>query len=330
MSPVSELMNSLRPHFKWHKARLYCLSAMILALFTVRTVNLQEIATAFFSVQAKLTSRYKRLQRFFRWFSIDFDTVARWLFHLFFSDSGSFYLTMDRTNWQWGKTKINIFMLGITYEGIAIPIYWKLLDNKGGSSNAKQQIALIQRFIKTFGQHQIAGILGDREFPNKVLCKWLVQKKIPFYFRMKEGALVKAFKKSKPRAIKHLFHSVPVKSQVAYPYPLILFGQSLQVAAGRSETGELMIVVTNQQPKNAVPIYLRRWEIENLFSALKSHGFRFEETNITDFKRLEKLTAVLAMAFCWAHKVGEWQADIKPILMKQYKDGTRHPQNTFF
>lgn len=35
---------------------------------------------------------------------------------------------------------------------------------------------------------------------------------------------------------------------------------------------ELMIVVTNKHPKNAIACYLRRWEIETLFCALKSRG----------------------------------------------------------
>ena len=42
-----------------------------------------------------------------------------------------------------------------------------------------------------------------------------------------------------------------------------------------------MIVATNQNPKNAIAIYLRRWEIESLFQSLKGRGFHFEQTHIT-------------------------------------------------
>lgn len=34
-------------------------------------------------------------------------------------------------------------------------------------------------------------------------------------------------------------------------------------------------------------------------------GFRLEETYVTDPRRLEKLVALLALAFCWAVVVGE-------------------------
>ena len=109
-----------------------------------------------------------------------------------------------------------------------------------------------------------------------------------------------------------------------------VFGHKLRIVAGRSKKGELLIVVTNHDPKNAVSVYLRRWEIECLFSSLKSHGFRFEETHITATERIEKLMALLAVGFCWAHKVGEWRAIERPITMKKHKDGTMRPQYTFF
>ena len=63
-------------------------------------------------------------------------------------------LTLDRTNWKWGKRDINILMLAIVYRGIAIPIVWTLL-NKRGNSDTKERIALIQRFISIFGKDRL-------------------------------------------------------------------------------------------------------------------------------------------------------------------------------
>jgi len=77
-----------------------------------------------------------------------------------------------------------------------------------------------------------------------------------------------------------------------------------------------MIVATNRNPRNAIAIYLRRCEIESLFQNLKGCGFQFEDTHMTDPQRLEKLMALLAMGVAWAHKVGEWRAIEKPILLK--------------
>src|SRR5690606_21561318 len=84
---------------------------------------------------ADQASRYRRLQRFFAHFKIDFNIVSRFLFRLFFVASESCYLTIDRTNWKWGKENINVLMLGIVYKGTAIPICWELLNKRGNSEN---------------------------------------------------------------------------------------------------------------------------------------------------------------------------------------------------
>ena len=67
MDKISELKGILGESLLWNKARLDCFVRMLIALFIVRTVNLSEIAVAF-SSKASVSSRYKRLQRFFRKF----------------------------------------------------------------------------------------------------------------------------------------------------------------------------------------------------------------------------------------------------------------------
>ena len=49
----------------------------------------------------------------------------------------------------------------------------------------------------------------------------------------------------------------------------------------------------------------RRWEIGTLFKALKSQGFNFEATRLTGLDRIERLLALLAIVFCWAHLLGD-------------------------
>ncbi|MBW5803131.1 hypothetical protein FIV31_07950 [Coxiella endosymbiont of Ornithodoros amblus] len=48
---------------------------MLLSLFAVKTINLTEIALAF-GGEAKVSSRYRRLQRFCGLFQIDFLQIA--------------------------------------------------------------------------------------------------------------------------------------------------------------------------------------------------------------------------------------------------------------
>ncbi len=326
MKAISELRSSLNVHFKWNKSRMDCFVKMLLGLFTVRTVNLSEIAVCFRS-DAQKDSRYRRLQRFFAYFNVDFCVLARWIFWLFLSEKSTFYIAIDRTNWYFGKQKINVFMLSAVYEGIAIPLLWRLLP-KAGNSCGKEQIELLTRFTDLFGKDCIAGVLADREFGSGKLFKWFNQKDIPFYIRIKENSMVRIGKKKLCKAEK-LFRQVNCKTSEPFGMKVWVFGQEVNLAGSRSERGELMIVATNRCAKNAIPIYLRRWEIENLFQALKGRGFAFEETHITHLERLEKLVALLAVGFAWAHKVGEWLAEKKPIAMKKFRDSLR-PQYSFF
>jgi hypothetical protein len=327
MDRTSELKGILGKYLDWNKARLDCFAKMLLALFATRTVNLREIAVAFGSA-AGVDSRYKRIQRFFKLFKIDYGVVARWLFQLFFAHSKKVYVTIDRTNWYWGKTKINVLTLAIAYEGLAIPIFWNLL-NKAGSATAAEHQAILMRFMEAFGKDCIQGVLADREFASGKFFGWLNQQRIPFYIRIKEGSQVFVGKKKYCKA-KKLFNDLEPNTAKPFLMAVWIFGKKVYLAGSRSERGELMIVATNQAPKNAIAIYLRRWEIESLFQGLKSRGFRFEETHLIHSERIEKLMVLLAIGFCWAHKIGEWcHETIKPIRWNRHRQSQR-PQYSFF
>lgn len=316
MEHINELTTILNASFNWNKARMTCFSKMLLALLVTRTVNLKKIACSM-SSKADTDSRYRRLQRFFAHFKIDYDIVAGFLFQIFFNQSDGCYLTMDRTNWKWGKANINILTLGVVYKGIAIPIFWELL-NKQGNSNTPERIALIEKFIKRFGKPCIAGLLGDREFIGEVWLTWLVKEKIPFWIRIKDNHIT-TDTRGRPAPVKNLFRDLPAHHERALYGKRMIMGCELYVAALRLFGGKYLIVVTQKYPGSAIKKYAKRWEIETLFGCLKGRGFNFEDTHMTEPERVKKLMAVLAIAFAWAHKTGEWRHDIKPIAIKKHR-----------
>jgi hypothetical protein len=326
MKNTSELESSLNKYFHWNKARMNCFVKMLLALLVLSTSNLRKLSSGFAS-EAMIDSRYRRIRRFFAQFEINMNEVAGFIFNLFFSTDKKIYITIDRTNWFFGKAKINVLTLGIAYEGLAIPVFWKLL-NKAGTTTGKEQIEITKRFIDYFDRRCIAGVLADREFANRTFFEWLDRNAIPFYIRIKDQSQVKFFCE-KSYGAQRVFRDLDVKKQSFHIQPMWVYGQKLFLAAGRSERGELLIVATNQSPKNAVSIYLRRWEIESLFQGLKQRGFYFEDTHMTKQDRIERLMALLAIGFCFAHKVGEWKAIRKPIVLKKFKDSCR-PQYSYF
>ena len=45
----------------------------------------------------------------------------------------------------------------------------------------------MQRFIRQFGQHNLSGLLGDREFIGEAWWEWLTNASIPYLIRIKNN-----------------------------------------------------------------------------------------------------------------------------------------------
>lgn len=306
----------LKGHLGWGKCRLDCFVGMLLALVRLKHINLTQLALAF-SSQADPKSRYRRLQRFFREVVFDYDALARLIMQLFDFYGQSYYLTLDRTNWKWGEKSLNILTLAIVYKGVAIPVYWLVL-NKQGNSNQRERIALLQRFIRQFGRSGILGILGDREFIGDHWWQWLSDQRIPYLIRMKENQLLTDHP-GHARPVRALFADLNAgKSRVLRKRRRV--GQQWVWLSGmKLESGEWLILAGNQRFPQALEVYGLRWEIENLFQCLKGRGFHLEETRLIHYFRIKKVMALLAIAFCWAHKTGEWKHKaIKPLKVKKH------------
>lgn len=315
MEHISELRDSLNGYFDWNKARISCFVKMLLALMVTRTINLSKLACIFPSGTQK-SSHYRRLQRFFAKFTIDYDQIAGFIFYLFFIGNGQWYLTVDRTNWKWGKSDINILTLAVAFKGTAIPIYWMLLD-KRGNSDTPERIELVLKFINRFGKDCIKGILADREFIGKSWFSWLLQNKIPFVIRIKNNT-VTTNSKGLAVDIDVLFYGLKHGEIRKIEGRRKIWGHELYLTGLRLSDGDLLIVAADVPDEDAIKIYGLRWEIETLFGCLKGRGFNFEDTHITDRERIKKVFVLLAIAFCWAHKTGEWQHEIKPIKLKKH------------
>lgn len=314
MKHASELTTILNQNFVWSKPRIDCFVNILLAIILSKTVNLAQLPCLIAS-KAKQSSRYRRLQRFFEGFTIEIAVVSKLVYRLFGFDK--VYLTMDRTNWKWGKSHINILMLGIVYKGIAIPILWTLLG-KAGNSETAERIDIIARFINLFGEGKILGLLADREFVGAKWFKWLNQGNIPFYIRIKNNTIT-TNSRGLEVDIEGLFNGLAIQQQRALKGLRKVYGNQVYLAGLRTPKNELLIVATNKDPENAIEMYAKRWEIETLFGCLKGRGFNFEDTHMTDNEKISKLIAILTVAFAWAYKAGEWRHEEKePIKIKKH------------
>lgn len=316
MFSISELKAILKPYFKIDNRRLDCLTQILVALITVRTVNLVELAQAMIT-GAAFDARYKRIRRFLKEFNaFSFETLSKFIAQFFLPKDSKWQLSMDRTNWQWGKVDINILMVSVVCGSVAIPLIWKFLTKKG-NSNFEERVTVIEKFINIFGHSIIADLVADREFVSREWFKWLLEKQIPFTIRIKKNALVDSSKGNNLH-VRRLFINLRPGQCRYLSNKKDIFGVTLWLSATRAEDGEWVIVATNHEPELALIRYKKRWNIETLFGFLKSKGFNFEDTHITFPERLHNLLSVLTMAFCFAYKMGQIIAKEEPIKLKKH------------
>lgn len=314
MDQVSVLKQQLRPHIHWHGARLHFLCLFLLALLKVRTVNRPELSLAFGGT-AQPASSYKRLQRFFRQFEWDESSLTEMLLSIL-NIPEPWGLSIDRTNWKLGKTNINILMLGVVYQGVAIPLLWHLVD-KQGNSNTEERIDLLEKFLEQLGDHQIDYIVADREFIGEDWFLYLLKyTSYRFCIRLKDNTKIGRGKTVS--SAKVLFAHLKVGQTQVLKNRRLIWGHYLYVSATRFPDRSFLLLATPSKPKSALKDYANRWPIETLFGIFKSRGFRLEETHMTDPQRLSKLLSLLALALCWCLKSGEVQWGYHPLKPKKH------------
>ena len=314
MNQITQLRQTLQPLLGWHGARVTFLSLFLVALFRVKTVNLAEVATGF-AGSAKAASNYKRIQRFLRSFEIDYDQIAQLVVRLL-GIPKPWVLSVDRTTWEFGSVTINILMLGVVHQGVAFPLFWHLLDKRGNSNTAERFDQLVE-FLCVFAPEDIAFLTADREFIGTQWFALLMAEPVTrFRIRIRESELLFDGRQSLKTTI--VFQDLQPHQSKVLSGKRRLWGHWLYLAGLRLEDGSLLVVATNDAPATAISDYAWRWGIETLFGCLKTRGFCLEATHLKDPERLKKLIALLTLAFCWAHRVGEWVAEHQPIPIKKH------------
>lgn len=313
MIDFDSLEQKLNANLDWHGAHIKFLARFLVALITTRTVNLAQIACVF-AGDAQPTSNYERCRRFLKDFALPYHELARLIVAVLDVKSG-WTLALDRTNWKLGRAELNFLVLAIVHQGTAYPVVWFLLD-KAGNSNTDERILLLELCLSVFDKEQLATLVADREFVGKTWLAWLTQEQLPFQIRVKES--FQASYRGRYGALRDWFrHATPAHPRVM-KRPCQMWGAPYYLSGCRLPSGEYLILVSPTSEPDALAQYARRWGIETLFAALKTRGFNLEDTHVTHEDRLQKLFAVVALAFAWCHQVGVSLQAQQPQKKKQH------------
>ena len=298
------LKEELSQHFIAQAQRICMLAKLILGVLKMGTVSYSKLSKVL-NPNVKRDSNFKRIQRFIKLFNFCKRAYIQLVWRLFSEEGKYIILTMDRTNWKFGQSNINILMLGISYKGTAIPLVWSLL-NKRGNSNTKERIALMNELLERLSkkqQQKIRCFVADREFIGNEWLSYLKKQSFRFFIRIRSNTKIRKMAKQKERFAHEIFNTnhfkVLRKVRMIWGHQLFLGGQQLS-------DKEWLILVSAQPLSAAKSYYGERWGIEVFFAACKTRGFNFEDTHVTKLERIYNLLFVVAIAFIWAIKTGEY------------------------
>lgn len=314
----AHLINELNSALDLNLARLKCLALLISSLLRHRTVNLTILATENLS-GAKNESCYRRFQNFFLRCSLCLPSVGRLILRKLPRPAQGWTLSMDRTNWKYGKRHINILTVGVVINRIAIPIVWKVLpqSTKRGNSNTTQRIKMLTKVLGLMRAEEIRVLTMDREFGGARWLRWLDDQGIGFIVRIKRNTLVNGRAASLHGPTRKAGKRSAARMTV---WGLHLFFANKPITGNNRRDGHLHVVSNRFSGREALAIYRLRWGIEQLFSHLKKRGFDLEATHMTDGIKLEKLFAVVTLAFLYSFAWGcHLRASRKPTKAMQRK-----------
>jgi hypothetical protein len=281
------------------------------------TVSLWRLA-AHVETPTKTDSVRRRFYRFFQHVQLDGTVAARMVVTLLGLEGKAWVLAIDRTNWDFGTTTINILMISVEWHGIGVPLIFMTLPKAGNSSTA-ERVDLLARLKAVFPDMKIAQLTGDREFIGAVWMTYLAREKIPFILRLRENQYInregyaswtlaehaQSLKRGGKRILKGFWRLGDSDLSVC----IILM---------RLKTGELLALATNTRPANALARYRARWSIETLFGNLKTRGFDLEATHMKAANKITTRLVVMTIATALTAKSGHVAHCHRPVTVKAH------------
>lgn len=293
---------------------------LVTALIKSKNVQLHKLAE-YIPTAAKPASSLRRVERFFLNTGFDQEALTRWLVNQL--PEGPVDLCVDRTNWKFGKMHLNFLVITARVNGMGFPLCFSLLDNRGGASSERQRLDLLQKLEKVLPWQRVRAFYADREFGGQ----WLKHLKNDclFYIRIPSHHLITIGRKVQSGEL-WIKQGCCFKGKKAWVYGLKV---RVSLARARDTNGrrDYLIIITNSRHGGIASQYRKRWNIEVFFQCLKKRGFNLEDTHIKDLHKLEKLFALVCVAFVVCQQMG-WRYHQIVQQIKKKKHG--YKSNSFF
>ena len=279
-----------------NKSRQEFGAQMIGGMINQRSVQYSEIAQGIDS-DVKIESTIRRIEDWFRKVEFDYEALIVLLVCFIPGNFKKWTISIDRTEWDFGRLQINVLCAIVQIGKIGVPIYFEMLDNNSGNSNWEQRIDLLKTIVKKIGKQRLEMVVMDREFIGQRWLSWLKKEKIGFCVRVpKHHKLILQSLEERPA------EELIKKRKICRLRNVLVDGVVVNAWVERLPNGDLLYLIGTVEPNKLPRVYRRRWSIEVFFQAIKNRGFNLEESHITTSERMRKLFALVCLSYsvCWA------------------------------
>ena len=295
-----------------HLSRQKFVAQFVIGLIKSRNVQFREVAEHL-NDDALPASNETRIQNFFRAVTLDYLAFIQLIINLL-PATGKLRLCIDRTEWDFGQWQVNILLVTVGSGTWHVPLYWELLDNRSGNSNAAQRIAVLEKCVTLLGRERIGLVLGDREFVGHNWLKWLQDHGLNFVMRLPKHHLL-TDENGCRYAIADLGLAVGASRRFAGVQVDGVWGQVWVKALAE---GEFLFLFGTSGLHSLGQFYAKRWTIEQCFQNLKGRGFNVRNTHLRCFDKLRKLVALVSLADAFCLSVGQAADQRKPVARKNH------------
>lgn len=277
------------------------LALMLTGLFLGRHVQLWELAL-WAPLPIQLNSIIRRFERFladprvevYHWFTPFVQSMQATLSH------DVAYVILDCT--QAGKQCRSLFA-GLAYHGSVLPLGWKTLQGSKGHVKGDFQKALLQEIAPRLRYYRQIIVLGDGEFSNETLIRWLLAQGWDFVFRFRTSCLLQITPDGEWQSMKALYQAASCQAGNVYHWESVIFTQAYRFQNltvtlhwGANHPEPLPLVSSLPVADSPHLLYEMRYWIETLFGNHKSRGFQLARTHLTHPQQIDRLILVLAIA----------------------------------
>ncbi|CAM3176647.1 Mobile element protein [Deinococcus saxicola] len=276
----------------------------LLALLVLALIGAKDVRHAALAERcpgnAQTASIIRQIERFFHQHPLCPLDVARLVLALL-PDVKRREFSLDRTNWKLGKTDVNALVLAVHWRGVAVPLLFELLPHSGNSGTCTR-LALLDEVLTLLDCCDVATIYADREFIGQAWIQGLAERGLPITVRLRVDTRIEGLP-----AGEWLGDLQPGKKAILLD-GLEVYGLPMNVVLTWTDQGEPLIVASNATAASRIlKGYRKRWKIECLFRALKTKGFRLENTHMTLPGHVTRLLCLLTLAYVWSVLVGTLQ-----------------------